>query len=223
MPAGQDQTWSIGRTTATAATAFLVASPIRRELRAKVEKVVYEIGTTLHTLTCFRALAWTTLVLAVVASGTSYKLSRDPGNYSANATLDGKATPSTANNLVTTSDLLGIVQPDGKLFVATVSGTTTVNADGTCTTPATAAPTGGFTAGARVFFFGVAADVNPRNGLAHPSLNIQAAASATAYITKDCTNGEVFSALGLNEPILIHSNNATAQGWIDYISGSFGP
>lgn len=169
------------------------------------------------------ANAW--VMTAVAAGGTSYVLSRDPGNYSANFLNDKGAgslgvTPLAANNLIASGDFLAIetAQP-GVFFLATVSAASTNSVTGQCTVTATAAPTGGIPAGAQVFYFGVTTDIDPRTGEAHPSYLL------TASVQNDLFAGElaIYETIEANEPMLAYDNNATATGSIDMIVGTFGP
>lgn len=203
--------------------------------RTKVTRLRYTAAGTAHTLTFLRPLgskqpvpptsgtpktANCYVTAAVAAAGTSFILSRDPGNYSANATSDGAAAPLAANNLIAASDLLLIeTAVPGNFYLATVSGTPSTNSDtGACTVTATAAPTGGVPANARVFFLGITTDTDPRTGEAHPAY------SGTASTTTDpATDGSVVvESVADSEPMLFYSDNATATGVLEIISGVYG-
>ena len=166
------------------------------------------------------------VMTAVAAAGTSYVLSRDPGNYSANFLADRGAgssgvSPLAANNLIAASDLLAIetAQP-GVFFLATVSGTPSTDATtGRCTVTATAAPTGGVPAGAAVFFFGVTTDTDPRTGEAHPAYLLTASVQNDLY----ADGGSICESIDPDEPMLAYDNNATAAGSIDMLTGMYGP
>ena len=170
------------------------------------------------------ANAW--IMTAVAAGGTSYVLSRDPGNYSANFLADKGAgsagvTPLAANNLIAASDLIAVeTQQPGVLVLLTVSGTpSTDSATGRCTVTATAAPTGGIPAGAAVFFFGVTTDTDPRTGEAHPAYLLTASAQTDLY----ADGGSICETVEPDEPILAYDNNATNAGSIDMLTGMYGP
>lgn len=220
MTAALSKSWGLGRHTAAAGTAIVVPLPYAKGYKTKVTQFYYQVGTTAHTATFLRPLARTRIVTAVAAAGTTFILARDPGNYSANATLDGMPTPSVANNLVAASDYLLMRKPDGTFHVAIASGSVTTNADGSISFTATAAPTGGIAASAPVWFMGVTGDTNPRDNLAHIPFNIPAAGSGTQYITRGGDDGSsLVESLGMDEPMLLYIDNATAQGWLENIKG----
>jgi hypothetical protein len=207
-------------------------------LKTKVTRAKYTAGGTAHTLTFLRPLgskvnppgpqgagnrlcnAYATA--AVAAGATSIILNRDPGAYAANFLTDrgAGAAPLTADNLIASGDLLGIeTAVPGVLYLATVSGSPVTNADGTVTVTITAAPTGGIPKYGQVFFFGTTTDVDPRTGEAHPQF------SGTASVTTDlfADGGSVVESVEVDEPMLFHSNNATATGTLELISGMYGP
>jgi hypothetical protein len=233
--AGGFPTFSRPKKTQTAGTIITSLIQPRNKMRTKVTTLKYTAAGTAHTLTILRPLSKVKIVTAVAAGGTSYVLSRDPGNYSANATLDALkgpnsdgaqfalsgnngGTPIVANNLIASGDFLAIqtAQP-GTFFLATVSGSPATAANGQCTVTATAAPTGGVPAGAEVYFFGTTTDTHPVTGEAHPAYT--GAASVTTTI--DGNGGEVASAFGVDEPLLIHSDNATAAGTLELATGVY--
>jgi len=206
-------------------------------LKTKVTRAKYTAAGTAHTLTFLRPLgsklnppgpqgagnrlcnAYVTA--AVAAAGTTVTINRDPGAYAANFVSDRGtgAAPLASDNLIASGDLLGIeTAVPGVLYLAAVSGVT-VNADGTVTLTVTAAPTGGIPKYAQVFFFGVAGDTDPRTGEAHPAY------SGTASTTTDlyADGGSIVESVEPDEPILFYSNNATATGTLELISGVYGP
>lgn len=245
------RTFFFGRQTQTAGTIIAWLINAANRLKTKVQRAKVTCAGTAHTLTFLRPLgskysyrkaqelagypivsgpeggriANAFVMAAVAAGGTSYVLSRDPGNYSANFTNDGRGGPLAANNLIASGDLLAIeTAAPGVYFLATVSGTpstsTAAQTAGQCTVTATAAPTGGVPVGASVFFFGITTDTDPRTGAAHPSYLL------TASVQNDVYNGEsgvICETLEPGEPILAYDNNATAAGSIDQLSGGYGP
>ena len=247
----QGRTFFYGRVTQTAGTVITALINAANRLKTKVQRAKVTCGVTAHTLTFLRPLgskqsyrdaqtvagyasvvgpqggrmANAFVMAAVAAGGTSYVLSRDPGNYSANFTADGRGNPLASNNLIASGDLLAIeTAVPGVYFLATVSGTpstsTTAGTLGQCTVTATAAPTGGVPLGASVFYFGVTTDTDPRTGLAHPSYLLTASAQTDIYNGESATIAETVEP---GEPILVYDNNATNAGSIDQISGGYGP
>lgn len=224
---------SFSRPRNTIAFGTIITSLIqpRNKKRTKITTLKYTAAGTAHTLTILRALAKTKVVTAVAAAGTSVVLARDPGNYSANFAADLLAgpnsqgvqqggfpggTPVVANNLIASGDFLAIQMASGFFNLATVSAASTA-VSGQCTVTVGAAPTGGYPAGADVYFFGTTTDTHPITGEAHPAFS--GAASATT--TLDNYGGEVAASFGVDEPLLFHSNNATATGVLESISGVY--
>lgn len=200
----------------TAITAFI---PPMQNQRTKIALMKYTAAGTAHTVTVLRPLAKTTVKTAAAASATSLVITRDPGNYSANATLDQKQfTPSVANNLIAANDYFLVRKPDNTYLLATCSAATT-NADGSVTLTVSALPTGGIAAGADFWFFGITTDTNPNDNKAHPAW----AAPASATTTYGDGSSSVVETIGMTEPMMIYSNNATATGTLEMVSGFYGP
>lgn len=231
--AGGFPTFSRPRNTIAFGTIITSLIQPRNKTRAKITTLKYTAAGTAHTLTVLKALAKCKVVTAVAASGTSVVLNRDPGNYSANFALDalkgpntdgtqaagftGGLTPIVANNLIASGDFLAIQTANPNVFnLASVSAASTA-ANGQCTVTVGAAPTGGYPAGAEVYFFGTTTDSHPITGEAHP----QYAGTASVQVSHDASGGEVAAAYGIDEPLLFHSDNATAAGTLDIISGVY--
>lgn len=230
---------TFSRPRATIAFGTIITSLIqpRNKSRTKITTLKYTAAGTAHTLTILRSLAKVKIVTAVAASGTSYVLSRDPGNYSVNFAADNLKGPNTdgvqyagtvaggspglqpltANNLIASGDFLAIQTANPAVFfLAAVSAAATA-ANGQVTVTATAAPTGGVPAGADVYFFGTTTDVHPLTGEAHPAFS----GTASTTTTLDGNGGEVVASVGTDEPLLFHSNNATATGVLETITGVY--
>ena len=205
----------------------------RKKAIAKVTTLKYTAAGTAHTLTLMRALARTKIVTAIAAAGTAAVLARDPGNYSANYAADALTGPNTngvqaagfagqtpivANNLIAANDWLVIQTANPHQYYLTQMSAPTTNADGTVNiTLTTAAPTGGIPAGAVVFFLGTTTDTHPLTGEAHP----QYTGTASVTSTIDGNGGEIASAFGIEEPLVFHSDNATATGVLELITGVY--
>lgn len=222
MLAANGETFSFGLVTAAADTAFSQFIPPRGNKRTKLTQVKYKCGATVHSVTVLRHLGGKRkLTQAQAAADTTITVDKDPGNYSANWAADGlPGTPSTSNNLIGANDIIACLKTDGTWFVTTVSSVTT-NADGTVTiTPASAVPTGGVSANAPFYFFGITTDTDPRTGNAHPK-------SMTIVVSSvnDWANGSAGTPIAqshaVNEPLLVYSNNITAQGWIEQSGGFY--
>lgn len=231
--AGAVPTFSRPRKTIAFGTVITsLIQPINKK-KAKVTTLKYTDAGTAHTLTFLRTLAKCKITTAVAASGTSYILNRDPGNYSANATADALKGPNTdgpqaagfrtltpivANNLIAANDFLAIQTANPSIFFVAKASAAATNADGSVTVTADAAPTGGVPANAEVYFFGITTDSHPVTGEAHQAF---ASGVGSAAVTIDGNGGEVASAFGIDEPLLFHSNNATATGILELITGVY--
>lgn len=205
-----------------------------KKARTKITTLKYTASTTAHTLTLLRALAKTTITTAIAASGTAAILKRDPGAYAANYLADSGRGPNTigvqaggfpgmtpivADNPISANDWLAIATANRDYFYLTKISAASVNADGTVNvTLSTAAPTGGIPAGAEVFFFGITTDTHPLTGEAHPAYS----GTASVTTTVDGNGGEVMSSFGIGEPIMFNSDNATATGVLELITGVYG-
>lgn len=200
----------------TAIADYIAPTP---SLRTKLALLKYTAQGTAHTVYVMRPLAKTTVYADAIAGATSLVITRDPGNYSANATADQKQfTPSVANNLIASGDYHLFRKPDGTFVFGTNSGATT-NANGTVTLTVSALPTGGVKAGADFWFFGVFGDTNPADNRANPGF---LTGTGAAFTFGDGSSSLVES-YGVNEPLAIYSANGTAAGTLNQASGFYGP
>jgi hypothetical protein len=207
------------RITQSADTVITTLCPPRHKLRTKITKVAYTSAGTQHTLTFMRPLGRTTVYAAAAAAATSLVLTRDPGKYTVDVNGRTKAwTPSVSNNLIAASDYIVVRKPDGTFLVTTPSVVAT-DEDGLVTLTVSALPTGGIAAGADVWFLGVIGDTDPNTNETHPAY----APTTSATTTYGDNAGSFVETFGLDEPILIHSGNATAAGKIEYVQGIYGP
>lgn len=213
------RSFAVPKQTQTAGTVIKDVIPPLQNLRTKLALLKYTVSTTAHTITVLRPLAKTTVKTAAAASATSLIITRDPGNYSANATLDQKQfTPSVANNLIAANDWFAVRKPDGTWLLDKPSAATT-NADGSVTLTVSALPTGGIAAGADFFFFGITTDTNPQDNKAHPSF----ASGTSQTITFGDGSSSLVEGYNLGDPLMLHSDNATAAGTLEQAAGFYGP
>lgn len=218
--AGICHTWSRPKKTESADTAIKsVVKPGGDGERTKLSKLVYTAQGTAHTLTVLSPLAETYVTTAAAGGATSLLIARDPGNYSANATLDGRPTPSVANNLIAANDFILVQQPDGNWLLTQPSAASTSGTTGVVTLTVPALPTGGIAANAKVYFFGATGDTNPQTGEAHPTFTLTASVTTTI----GDGNGAVAETPNDRQPLLLYSNNATAAGILEYAYGYYGP
>jgi hypothetical protein len=228
------KSWFLPRNTVAFGTVITDFVPPMGNVKTKMTYISYTAAGTAHTVTILRSLAKTNVRVAAAASATSLILNRDPGNYSGNATLDGRSyTPSVANNLIAANDYILVQKADGGWLLTTCSAvstdtTTAANASddgkyqataGRVTLTVAALPAGGILAGAPVYFFGITTDTHPVDNKANPIL----AAGASVTTTRGDGTWVFVESVGENEPLMVHSNNATATGILENASGIYAP
>lgn len=227
---------SYGRLTQTAGTAIVrLIQPIAGAI-ARLMYLVYNAGATAHTLTVMRCLGQTTVASAAAGGQQVINITADPGKYS---TTFPNGTSSVADNNISANDYVVYQCADGTFVVDTVSSVSTL-----AITMTNNLPTGGVAAGAPFWFFGITTDTNPSDGLAHPFFNMPQSTITTLGSSSGEAGGGGFSSSvphptfftpptgslawngnpagpgginqnGQGEPLLICSNNATNQGYIE--------
>lgn len=199
--------WGRGKLTQTAGTVIVAPVPPRRNKKTKVTKVVVTTSTTAHTLTAMRPLGQTTLTAATAAGASPViALTADPGDYS---------NVRTADNNIAANDYVVIECPDGSIFVATVASVSSLNV-----TLNETAPTLGFAAGAKVWFYGITTDTNPVDATAHPQFTLAASGTNTLQSVPG-DRGAVVESYGKYEPILLYINNATAASVLEEVEAVY--
>ena len=117
------------------------------------------------------------------------------------------ANPGPSGNLLAASDI-GVYRTNAGLFILdTVSSISSLAV--TLTTNLAAA----ISKGADLWMYGVLADTDPNSGEAHQTFIGTASVITTI---KDDTAGLVAS-FGLDEPLVVQSNNATATGFLEQV------
>ena len=200
---------SLGKVTQTADTVITQLVPPVKGAYAALARVQYLASTTAHTLTVLRPLNWTTFSADAAAGQAVVNLLEDPGSYS--TTWAGRigpagATPSTANNGIAANDFVVYELPDGNYVMDTVSSVSSL-----AITLATNVPTGGVKKGGRLWFFGITTDTSPQTKKAHTQFTL--AASATTTLAKK--QGVFYRSLNRYDPLILHSDNATAAGTLE--------
>ena len=184
---------TLGKKTQTAGTVINRLVPGRKNAITRITKIVYTAAATAHTITVMRVLGSTTLSAAAAASQAVINLVADPG-------------PS--GNGIAANDYLAIENDDGTVFLDTVSSVSSLAI--TMTTNLVTA----LSAGAKVWFFGVAANTDPKLLEAHMTLT--GTASVTTTYSESVVG--VFASHEEYEPILVQSNNASNAGTIEQVS-----
>lgn len=188
--------------TATAGTAITCLIPPRRGAFTRLTRILYRCAGTAHTVTALKALWQTTLASAIAASGTSATLAADNG-------------AGTSAGALASNDWIAIQLDDGNYFLSTLASLSTLT--GTVSALPSAAA-----AGNKVFVFGVPGDHTSSQTTAKPNPVDGSQFLCTASILNDWGDyaSGICQTLSQEEPLMVHSNNATAAGTFELIAAS---
>lgn len=183
-----------GRVTQSFGTKIRCLLPPNGAYRTRLSKLVYTAGGTEHTITVFRSLGTTTITTAAASGQPSVIVTADPGP---------------AGNGIAAGDLVAVYSAvDGVTRLYVVSSWASVSRTITFTTNLVAAAS----VGDRVWDFGVEGDTDPVWGQAQPTLR-GIADETTTY--QQGSDAGVISGNDVNQPLLVSSDNATAQGYLE--------
>lgn len=199
------KTLSLGKTTQTAGTVITLLVPPQANLRTKLAKLAVTVGATAHTLTIMRPLGRTTASSAAAASQAVINLTADPGDYSSVRTAD---------NAIAANDYLVFKHPDNTYSFDIVSSVSSL-----AITMTTNFPTLGIASGAPVWFMGITTDTNPNDARAHQAWTLPASGVQTFSAAHDRCS--FFESLNVNEPMIIHINNATNASVLEYVEAYY--
>lgn len=213
-----------GRVTANAGTAYtqFIESLDNPGCLTVLNFAQVTVGATAQTLVAMRPLSAQALpgssgqrcscyLTAAAAAGQAViNINQDPGVYTAYSFKNG-ATPRTANNGIAANDYLAFQYPDGSWGVDTVSSVSTL-----AITLSNNLATGGLASGAPVWFFGISTNVNPYDGLVHPTFTLPASTVVNLGSTFPFCNS-----LGLAEPILLYCANGTNASVLESVGASY--
>ncbi len=185
-----------------------------------VTSLSYLDSGTAHQATILRPLNWTYLTAALAANGTALTLAADPGIYSTNYKYplpNGVTKPaSVADNGIGASDYVAFQLRDGSWYFGTItsgSGTAVVLASGVPNVTG-----GGADKNTVVYYFGVAADLNPQTLVAHHYFLSTAGSARIEFLSAGA--GSVPS-LNPGDPMIFYSANATNAGTLSSLSGIY--
>src|SRR5574341_654632 len=198
-----------GKLTQNAGTVITrLIEPVKNAF-TRLTSFVYTNLATAHTLTVMRPLNKTTLSAAAAGGQADITITADPGNYPASSRV--------ADNVIAANDFVVLEAADGTFILDTVSVVA-----GLVITLTNNLPTGGCKSGAVLWFFGVIADTNPADSLAHPQFTLTASVvtrlgsdpgdSIAGFIGTIPNPNTDFTLNGKYEPIILHSGNATNAG-----------
>ena len=220
---------SYGLKTANANTAYyLLVEPMSVSAYTYIEFAQFTTTGAAHVATVMRPLSNTltgslygpgqpcSCYLDAPAAGAqaTININQDPGVYTA-YTFNNNAAPRTANDILAANDYVAYQYPDGTWEVNTVSS---VALPAVVLTNNLA--TGGLAAGAPVFYFGVAADVNPYDARAHPGFNLYAPASPTT-INLGSEGYPWIGTFNRGQPLLVYVNNVTDASTLERCTAAY--
>ena len=186
-----------------------------------ITTLLYDIGTTIHTLTLLRPQNWTTFSAVGAASQAVVSLTADPGVFSTNykyAFPNAQTAPRTADDAIASGDYCVYQAADGTWIMDTAASSYSAGQ----VTMTTNLPTGGVVAGAPFYLFGISTDLDPATGLAHVQFDAApAAASGTARVTFGPDGSGILCALHPGDPLIIYSPNTTTAGFLQLVAGYY--
>lgn len=206
----------IGKSTATAATAFYTVIPpysTPYSIVTTAAIVPYTVithvsmtnGNTANATTVMRPIGRTTAAAAASTGVNTITISGDPGN---NAT--GMYNTSGTNNNIAANDIIVVAHGDGSVGQYTVGAYNTTSKVVTVTAS-------GFTvnvpSGAYVWDCGINSDTDPITGVAFPTFGI---AASTGPSDAFLTAGRGFAGAKVGDPLVLYNPNATAQTILNY-------
>jgi hypothetical protein len=196
-----------GGITAAAGTVINYLVPPSRGGVTRITTLIYTAAGTAHNLTFQRTLGRCLCVTTVAAGGTVIVLNKDPG---APGVAYGGVNDPTAVN-----DLIAVRETDGITRLYTVSAIAGLSV--TVSPALVVGVTSSSSGSSDVWLLGQPGDTDGRSGRAHPKFP-----SGTAGTTwQDTAGGGVVATYGVDEPILVSSNNVTAAGTITQLNWAY--
>lgn len=191
--------YNIGHTTAAANTAIVAVIPPLANKIAVLRSLVYDCAGTEHDLFVMRCRGTTTTSSFTAAGDTTMEIAKnDPGETSANV-----------DEVLAASDYVAYETEYGNVevrSVSSISGSTLTLASG---------PTDDVSEGAKVYAFYEAATTNI--GAVYLRMKASTIFNADVHIQNGIPHqdGVQQTVSGINVPLLLVSDNVTAQGFID--------
>jgi hypothetical protein len=187
-------------------TAIHQLIPPFQNRKTRITGVTYRCGSTAQPVSFMRPLGHTTVTTAVAEAGTVINLTANPG---------------VTGNAAASNDWFAVELVDGRYQYGTFTLSTLA-----ATVTAVAADTGGIAAGAKFWWFGLPADTgNQQHVVAASTTNLITDPTSGLFTTglpsKDYDEAIYGNRSGYGDPVIVHTANATAQCWIDRISGYY--
>lgn len=185
----------------------------------RITGLIYTTAGTAQAVYVLRPLNWALTASAVAINSTAMVLATDPGLYSTayKYPLPAGAVPGVANNALAANDYVAFQLADGTWKLDKVSSGTYGAIVLTTGTPNVAGAT--VAAGSPVYFFGAVTDTCPSTGNAHFKIPTVASTSKVNLVPDVIMGG--ISAFHGGDPLLVISNNLTADGTLDSIFGFY--
>ena len=234
-------TVTVGQVTASAGTAFAAfVQPCRgvagsppllykmdgtktnwKKANLRLTSLIYTATNTAHSVVVMQPLNWCLTTADTAANNAVVNVDKDPGVYTTNFRYDLPPEASglvagVGDNAIAAGDYVAVQLRDGNWHFTTVSSVSSLAITLTTATPNVTG--GGIETGSVMFFFGVAADVNPRTGLAH--LALTSVASTRQNLLCSYEHGGIPS-LDAGDPMVIYSANATGAGALSVATGIY--
>jgi hypothetical protein len=201
---------SYGSVTQTAGTVINRLVEPMANAYSLVLRMIYINQANQHVITALRPLGSTTFAADAAAGQAVVVLTVDPGVYLPTSSFR------TANNAIAAGDYVCYQAADGTYVFDTVASGTYA-----ALTLTTNLPTLGVLAGAPFWFFGIKTDLNPNDGVAHPTFT--AVPAGSGYGVKEFVDetAGIVASIGKNEPILLQSDNLTAAGILNQVVAAY--
>lgn len=189
--------------TATAGTEITCLIPPKVRAYSRLTRVLYRCGSTAHTITAAKALASTTLSAAAAGSQAVINITADSG-----------VTPPGA---IAAGDFVCVQLDSGQYHLGKVSSVSTLAITLTANLPSAAA------AGSKVWFLGAVGDHTSSQTANKPNPIKGSQFPCTASVLNDWGDyaSGICQTLNQEEPLLVHSNNATAAGTFEQVSAAY--
>lgn len=194
--------FSFGKLTATADTAITALLPPRNRAFTRLTSMYYRAGATAHTLTALKAVGTTTLSSAAAGAQAVINLTADPGT-------------GTGPGAIAANDFVCVELDSGEFFLGKVSSVAALAITLTANLPSAAA------AGKSVWFFGAPGDhVSSQTTVKpNPAVGSQFRGTASTLEKFEDFACGICQTLNQFEPLMVHSDNATAAGHFEQVSG----
>lgn len=204
---------SVGYGTKTATADTVIRQLIRpfKGARTRITGFKYTAAGTAHTATFKSPIGTTTLSAAAAASQAVITLTAQPTSARVIAVNDfvvveRKETASGQSRLT------------WEVYALHAATAPVVNSDGTVTVTLAANVAGAHLAGQRVWLMSLAADVIPGFNAVPPTFRLTASAATELPTNALAAAGGIAGTWNNYEPMLFESNNATAAGFLEYIT-----